>query len=149
VKTERTADCVVAGFRWLADRPLPSTLLLGAYDDDDGWLVHLGVAGGFAAAERAPLLERMAPHAVELAGHPWEHGFVLAGEGNPAGRLKGSAGRWTPDLPLDWMPLAPELVSEVTYDRADDGRFRHPARFRRWRDDREPGSCRLDQILDR
>jgi quercetin dioxygenase-like cupin family protein len=143
VKRQHTAECVVAGFRWLADRPLPSSLLLGLYDDD-GALVHVGVTSSFAAAERERLLAMLAPHAAELAGHPWEHGFLLTG--NPIGRLKGSAGRWTPEMEQDWLPLAPDLVCEVSYDQLDDRRFRHPASFRRWRPDRDPGSCRLDQL---
>jgi ATP-dependent DNA ligase len=144
VKTRRTADCVVAGFRWLASAPLPSTLVLALYDG--GQLVHVGVAGGFATAERRRVLEHVAPFAVELDTHPWRDGFPLAGTGNPTGRLKGSAGRWTPDLPQDWVPLRPELVCEVAFDRVDDGRFRHPARFVRWRPDRDARSCALDQL---
>lgn len=143
VKPERTADCVVAGFRWLADRPLPSSLLLGLYDETGG-LVHVGVVSSFAAPERSRLLDVLAPLAVELEDHPWEHGFLLAG--NPVGRLKGSAGRWTPDMERDWVPVAPTLVCEVAFDQLDGRRFRHPARFRRWRPDREPGSCRLEQL---
>ena len=143
VKHERTADCVVAGFRWLADRPLPSSLLLGLYDEAGG-LVHVGVVSSFAEAERRRLLDTLAPLAVELDGHPWENGFLLAG--NPVGRLKGSAGRWTPEMERDWAPVAPSLVCEVAYDQLDGRRFRHPARFRRWRPDREPSSCTVAQL---
>src|SRR5206468_1960455 len=84
------------------------------------------------------------PLIVPFAGHPWEHGFGL--EGSPMGRLKGAAGRWTPDMVPDWVPLRPDLVCEVAYDRLEHGRFRHPARFRRWRPDRDPGSCTFDQF---
>jgi ATP-dependent DNA ligase len=84
------------------------------------------------------------PRIVPLAGHPWEHGFAL--EGGPMGRLKGAAGRWTPDLPLDWVPVAPELVCEVAFDQVDARRFRHPARWRRWRPDRAAHSCRIEQL---
>ena len=74
-----------------------------------------------------------------------ERGFRLPG--SPTGRLKGSAGRWAPgEMEQDWVPVAPELVAEVGYDQLDDLRFRHPGRFRRWRPDREPGSCTLDQL---
>ena len=143
VKQERTADCVVAGFRWLVDRPLPSSLLLGLYDD--GELRHVGIASAFAEPARERVLEEIAPHVVPLAGHPWEHGFLLAG--SPVGRLAGAAGRWTPgEMAQDWVPLAPELVCEVHFDQLDDRRFRHPARFRRWRPDRDPLSCTLDQL---
>jgi ATP-dependent DNA ligase len=62
------------------------------------------------------------------------------------GRLPGAAGRWTPDLERDWTPLAPDRVCEVAYDQLDEHRFRHPARFRRWRPDREPTSCALEQL---
>ena len=143
VKRERTVDCVVAGFRWLGDRPLPSSLLLGLYDDE-GALQHVGVVSSFAERERGDVLETIAPHIVPLAGHPWESGFLLAG--GSLGRLKGAAGRWTPDMQRDWVPLAPELVCEVASDQVDDGRFRHPARFRRWRPDRHARSCTFDQL---
>ena len=143
VKRQRTADCVVAGFRWLVDKALPSSLLLGLYDADD--LRHVGVASSFTAAARERLLEELAPHVVPLAGHPWEQGFLLGG--SPIGRLPGAAGRWTPgEMEQDWVPVAPELVCEVQFDQLDDHRFRHPARFRRWRPDRDPRSCTLDQL---
>jgi ATP-dependent DNA ligase len=144
VKRERTADCVVAGFRWLVDRPLPSSLLLGLYDADER-LVHLGIASAFSEARRVELLERLRPLVVPLAGHVWEHGFLLSG--GPTGRLPGAAGRWAPgEMAPDWTPVSPELVCEVSYDQLDDRRFRHPARFRRWRPDREALSCRLEQL---
>jgi ATP-dependent DNA ligase len=143
VKRERTADCVVAGFRWLGDRPLPSSLLLGLYDD--GELRHVGVASAFAEAHRRQLLEELAPYVVPLEGHPWEQGFLLAG--SPTGRLRGAAGRWAPEeMEQDWTPIAPELVCEVAYEQVDDHRFRHPARFRRWRPDRDARSCTLEQL---
>jgi ATP-dependent DNA ligase len=143
VKRQRTADCVVAGFRWLVDKALPSSLLLGLYDA--GELRHVGIASSFTAAARARVLEELAPHVVPLAGHPWEHGFLLGG--SPIGRLPGAAGRWTPgEMEQDWVPVAPELVCEVQFDQVDDHRFRHPARFRRWRPDRDPRSCRLEQL---
>jgi ATP-dependent DNA ligase len=143
VKRERTADCVVAGFRWLGDRPLPSSLLLGLHDRG-GTLRHVGVATSFALRERERMLEELAPLAVPLVGHPWERGFELGG--SPIGRLRGAAGTWTPDMERDWVPLAPVRVCEVAYDRLDHQRFRHPARFRRWRLDRDPASCTLEQL---
>jgi ATP-dependent DNA ligase len=144
VKRDRTADCVVAGMRWLYDRPLPSSLLLGLFDDD-GLLHHVGVASSFSEAQRRAILDEVGPLIVPLAGHPWERGFLLAG--GPTGRLKGAAGRWTPDMDLEWTPLAPVRVAEVAYDQVDDRRFRHPAKFRRWRPDREPHSALLDQLV--
>ena len=143
VKRVRTADCVVAGFRWRVDRPLPSSLLLGLYDDA-GALRHVGVASSFGAREAERLLEEVRPRVVPLEGHPWEHGFLL--DGGPAGRLRGAAGRWAPGMTMDWTPLEPALVAEVSYDQVDVDRFRHPARFRRWRPDRDPRSCTFAQL---
>jgi ATP-dependent DNA ligase len=144
VKRERTAECVVGGFRWFVDRPLPSSLLLGLYDDG-GDLRHVGIASSFSEARRHELLAELRPRATALEAHPWEHGFLLAG--SPTGRLRGAAGRWSPEeMEQDWTPVRPELVCEVAFDQVDDGRFRHPARFLRWRPDRDPRSCALDQL---
>ena len=144
VKTERTAECVIAGFRWKADEPVLGSLLLGLYDAD-GPLRHVGVVTSFTAARRAEVLERVRPLATGIEGHPWERGFGL--ERSPLGRLLGAAGRWVPgEMELEWVPLRPELVAEVAYDHLDAGRFRHPARLRRWRPDRDPRSCTLDQL---
>jgi len=143
VKPHRTADCVVAGFRLLAGQPAVSSLLLGLYDDRDT-LRHVGVVASFTGARRTALIEELRPFITSLTDHPWREGFAL--EGGSMGRLKGSAGRWTPDLPLDWVPLRPELVCEAAYDQVDDDRWRHPGRFVRWRPDRDAHSCRLDQL---
>jgi ATP-dependent DNA ligase len=143
VKRERTADCVVAGFRWFEDRPLPSSLLLGLVGRA-GRLEHVGIASSFTERQRRELLAELRPLAVPLEGHPWEDGFLLGG--GSLGRLRGAAGRWTPEMRLDWAPVAPVRVCEVAYDQLDRGRFRYPARFRRWRPDREPGSCTFEQL---
>jgi ATP-dependent DNA ligase len=144
VKRERTADCVVAGFRWFADRPLPSSVLLGLYDDS-GSLRHIGIASSFAEARRRELLEELRPHVTELSGHPWERGFLLGG--GATGKLRGAAGRWSPEeMEQDWTPLVPNLVCEVAFDQVDDYRLRHPARFKRWRPDLEPRDCTLHQL---
>jgi ATP-dependent DNA ligase len=143
VKRERTADCVVAGVRLLADRPLPSSLLLGLYDDA-GELQHVGVASSFTEARRRELRDELEPLIVPLAGHPWERGFLTGG--SIVGKLKGGAGRWLPEMGQDWTPLAPVRVCEVAYDALDADRFRHPARFRRWRPDRDPRSCTFAQF---
>jgi ATP-dependent DNA ligase len=143
VKRARTAECVVAGFRFLAERPAVSSLLLGLYDTD-GRLEHVGITSSFSEEQRARLLATLRPLVTPLEGHPWEHGFLLAG--SPIGRLRGSAGRWTPAMVRDWLPVRPELVCEVAYDQLDGGRFRHPARFLRWRPDREPESCTTEQL---
>jgi ATP-dependent DNA ligase len=144
VKRERTADCVVGGFRWLTDRPLPSSLLLGLYDANAS-LHHVGIAASFAESLRRELLEELAPLVVPLEGHPWEHGFLV--EGSRMGKLKGAAQRWVPEMGQDWIPVAPVRVVEVAYDHLEGDRFRHPARFRRWRPDRNPESCRLGELL--
>jgi ATP-dependent DNA ligase len=143
VKHEHTVDCVVPGFRLLTPTEV-SSLLLGLYADD-GTLHHVGVVTSLPRAQRRDLLADLAPLVAPLEGHPWEQGFGL--EGGALGRLKGTAGRWTPDLPRDWIPLRPELVVEVSYDHLEGQRFRHPARLRRWRADRDARSCRLDQVL--
>ena len=144
VKRERTADCVVAGFRLFVDRPLLSSLLLGLYDEA-GRLRHIGTVAAFTVKRRRELLDELAPLAVPLAGHPWEHGFLTGG--SPMGRMAGAAARWSPEeMDLDWIPLAPERVCEVAFDQLDRDRLRHPARFRRWRPDRDPRSCTLEQL---
>jgi ATP-dependent DNA ligase len=142
-KRERTADCVVGGFRWLADRPLPSSLLLGLYDAE-GKLRHIGIASSFPQSRRRALLDEIAPYVVELHGHPWEQGFIVAAA--PTGKLPGAAGRWTPEMTQDWVPLRPELVCEVSFDQADGHRLRHPARFRHWRPDLDPRACTVAQL---
>jgi ATP-dependent DNA ligase len=144
VKLERTLDCVVGGFRLLVDRPLPSSLLLGLYDGSGG-LEHIGIASSFSERLRRELLEVLGGSTVALAGHPWEHGFLLSG--SPVGRLKGAAGRWAPgEMSLDWIPVEPSRVVEVSYDHIESRRLRHPARFRRWRPDRDPLTCTFEQI---
>ena len=142
VKLERTVDCVVAGFRWAVDRRAVASLLLGLYDGSR--LRHVGVASAFPADDRVRMVEALVPLTMPLRGHPWESGFGIGG--NPVGRLAGSAGRWEPGMDPDWVPLRPELVCEVAYDQLDDRRFRHPARFRRWRPDRDARSCEIGQL---
>lgn len=144
VKHERTADCVVAGFRWLVDRPLPSSLLLGLYDDRKV-LRHVGIASSFSESRRRALLEELGPSITRLEGHPWEHGFQLGA--SPTGKLPGAAARWSPDdMTQDWTPVAPIQVCEVAFDQVDAQRLRHPARFRHWRADLDPADCALDQL---
>src|SRR5204862_4790681 len=102
------------------------------------------VASSFGARRQKELAAEPLPRIGSLEGHPWEHGYLLGG--GAGGRLAGAAGRWSPDeMELDWVPLSPAPVCEVAYDQVDGHRFRHPARFRRWRPDREPESCLLDQ----
>ncbi len=142
VKRERTADCVVAGMRPVRGEEAVASLLLGLWSGDE--LVHVGVASSFTRRVRQSVFEELLPLAVLLDDHPWRAGYSLGG--GATGRLRGSAGRWTPEMPLDWIPLAPKRVAEVAYDQVDAGRFRHPARLVRWRPDRDAGSCTHDQL---
>jgi ATP-dependent DNA ligase len=141
VKHLRTADCVVAGLRVHPDGGVGS-LLLGAYDR--AALRHVGVVSSLAKGARSALRDELAPLVTDLAAHPWAQGFGL--EGGALGRLKGTAGRWTPDMERDWVPVRPERVAEVSYDHVEGWRFRHPARFVRWRPDRDPRSCTTEQL---
>ena len=143
VKRLRTADCVVAGYRPLAPG-IVSSLLLGLYDDG-GRLRHVGVVTQFPREERVRLARALDALVIPLAEHPWRAGFTIGA--SPLGRLPGSAARWTPEMEHDWVPLRPDRVAEVGFDQVDGDRFRHPARLLRWRPDRDPESCRLDQIL--
>ncbi len=143
VKVQRTLDAVVAGYRWMNERHEIGSLLLGLFDDARR-LRHIGVASSFSEAARSRFLAELSPLAIPLEDHPWADGFLI--ERSPLGRLKGAAGRWTPDMAMDWVPLRLERVCEVVYDRFDGDRLRHPARFLRWRPDREPASCTLDQL---
>jgi ATP-dependent DNA ligase len=145
VKRVRTADCVVAGMRMLPGGSGVSSLLLGLYDGT-GALRHVGVVTQVSRATRQALATELAPDRVDIEAHPWRDGFTI--ERSPLGRLLGSASRWTPEMALDWVPLAPRRVLEVAYDQVDGARFRHPARFVRWRPDRDPASCRIEQVTD-
>jgi len=144
VKHERTADAVLAGIRLVPGARRVSSLLLGLYDEEEH-LRHVGVVTQLPAAMREALVDELGPHVTSLGAHPWKAGFMIGA--SPLGRLKGSASRWTPGMPLDWVPLRPARVVEVGFDQVDVDRFRHPARFRRWRPDRTPESCRIEQIL--
>jgi len=136
IKHERTADCVVAGFRYHKSGPVVGSLLLGLYDGDD--LRHVGVAASFTMARRKELLEELAPYRKDAElDHPW-----FSSEWGPGG----SASRWNAGKDLSFEPLRPELVVEVAYDYMEGARFRHTAQFRRWRQDREPRSCTYDQL---
>jgi ATP-dependent DNA ligase len=138
IKHERTADCVLAGFRWHKSGPVVGSLLLGLYDDA-GSLRHVGVAASFSMARRKELVDELAPLREGAAdAHPW---FAEQGWG-PGG----SASRWNAGKDLSFELLRPELVVEVAYDYMEGSRFRHTAQFRRWRPDRDPTSCTFDQL---
>jgi ATP-dependent DNA ligase len=143
VKHARTADCVVAGFRWHKSGPVVGSLILGLYDDD-GDLHHVGVAASFTMKRRAELVDELAPYRPEaMAGHPWA---AWGGASAEAERMPGSASRWNAGKDLSWEPLRPELVVEVAYDQMQGDRFRHATQFVRWRTDRDPSSCSYAQL---
>ncbi len=146
VKHERTADCVVAGFRWHKSGPVVGSLLLGLYDEE-GTLQHVGVVGAFPMRRRAELVDELAPYRVEdLSGHPWAEWAEAAAEEGAGSRMPGAVSRWNTDKDLSWVPLRPELVVEVSYDHLQGNRFRHTTQFRRWRPEREPRSCTYAQL---
>ncbi|WP_353828971.1 ATP-dependent DNA ligase [Agromyces sp. SYSU T0242] len=144
VKHERTADCVVAGYRWHKTGGIVGSLLLGLHGDD-GRLHHVGVAASFTMAKRRELVDLLAPYVEEdLSRHPW--GEWADQEAHRSGRMPGAVSRWSAGKDLSFVPLRPELVVEVAYDHMEGDRFRHTARFRRWRPDREPESCTYEQL---
>ena len=144
VKHERTADCVVAGFRWHKDGEGVGSLLLGLFDDE-GTLHHVGVASSFTAARRRELVGELAPlRENALDGHPWR-GWAEA-EQQAGSRMPGARSRWSADKDLAWEPLRPELVAEVRYEHLLSGRFRHGGRLVRFRPDRTPESCTYAQL---
>jgi ATP-dependent DNA ligase len=137
VKHERTADCVVGGFRYHKSGPIVGSLLLGLYDEE-GSFRHVGVAASFTMARRKELLDELAPYQEGAKeAHPW-----FSSEWGPGG----SPSRWNAGKDLSFEPLRPELVVEVAYDYMEGMRFRHTAQFRRWRTDREPKSCTFEQL---
>jgi ATP-dependent DNA ligase len=144
IKHERTADCVVAGYRWHKSGPVVGSLLLGLYDEE-GSLQHVGVAASFPMKRRAELVDELATYAVEdITGHPWA--AWAEAEAHGKGRLPGAVSRWNAKKDLSWVPLRPDLVVEVAYDHMEGTRFRHTTHWRRWRPDREPASCTYDQL---
>ncbi|HUY23535.1 MAG TPA: ATP-dependent DNA ligase [Acidimicrobiales bacterium] len=145
VKHERTADCVVAGFRWHKAGGIVGSLLLGLYDDD-GVLHHVGVSASFTVARRRELVDELAPYRpASLDGHPWA-GWAQLEDRAAAGRKPGAPSRWNATKDLRWEPLDPVLVCEVAYDHLQGDRFRHATTFRRWRPDRRPESCTYAQL---
>jgi ATP-dependent DNA ligase len=145
VKHARTADCVVAGFRWhKSGGDVVGSLLLGLYDDR-GALHHVGVTSSFTMAMRRQLAVELAPLRDDaLARHPWRD-WAEAGEAATT-RMPGGQSRWTAGKDLSWEPLRIERVCEVKYDHLQGMRFRHAAIFLRWRPDKPPGDCRYDQL---
>jgi ATP-dependent DNA ligase len=130
IKAFRTADCVVGGFRYAEKKPLVGSLLLGLYDDD-GRLHHVGFCSGIKAEEKPPLTRKLE----NLVQPP---GFT--------GRAPGGPSRWSTRRSAEWKPLDPRLVVEVTYDHISGQRFRHGTGFVRWRPEKAPKQCTMDQL---
>ena len=144
VKHARTADCVVAGFRWHKSGPVVGSLMLGLHSAD-GRLQHVGVAASFTMARRGELLAELEPfRTTDLSQHPW--GSWQDASAHAGARLPGSVSRWNAKKDLTFELLEPTLVCEVAYDAMEGTRFRHTAQFRRWRTDRDPRSCGYDQL---
>ncbi len=133
VKQIRTADCVVGGFRYARGVRLIGSLLLGLYGDD-GLLHHVGFTSAFKASERRALTRKF-----EALKKP--PGFSGSAPGGPS--------RWSTDRTDEWEPVSPEVVVEVSYDHFTGGRFRHGTKFLRWRPDKEPRQCTMDQVEQR
>ena len=145
IKHARTAECVVAGFRWHKSGPeAVGSLLLGLYDDG-GTLHHVGVTSSFTMAARRDLVKELGPlRERALERHPWrDWAEASAHQGT---RMPGGQSRWSAGKDLSWEPLRIERVCEVKYDHMQGDRFRHAATFLRWRPDKQPRDCRYDQL---
>ena len=143
IKHERTADCVVAGYRVHKTSPdAVGSLMLGLYTAG-GTLNSIGVIGAFPLARRRELFAELQPLVTDADDHPWNWAAHEAGERTPR---KGEGSRWNADKDLSFVPLRPELVVEVRYDHMEGERFRHTAQFNRWRPDRTPESCTYEQL---
>ena len=143
IKHERTADCVVAGYRTHKSGPdAIGSLLLGLYSED-GTLHSVGVIGAFPMARRRELFEELQPLVTDFEHHPWAWAQEDMGSRTPT---SGAGSRWNAGKDLSFTPLRPERVVEVRYDHMEGSRFRHTAQFSRWRPDREPGSCTYEQL---
>jgi len=144
IKHVRTADCVVAGFRWHKDGEgtRVGSLLLGLYDKK-GDLHHVGVTSAFTTKVREELVTLLAPlRKNAIADHPWKAWAQQDG----STRMPGGQSRWSAGKDLSWEPLRIERVCEVKYDHMQGTRFRHAAVFQRWREDKRPEECTYDQL---
>ena len=144
VKHARTAECVVAGFRWhKSGKDAVGSLLLGLYDDQ-GMLQHVGVTSSFTMAMRKQLVTELEPLRKDaMQDHPWRD---WAGAAAESSRMPGAQSRWSTGKDLSWEPLRIERVCEVKYDHMQGDRFRHAGIFLRWRPDKQPRDCRYDQL---
>ncbi|HET6744260.1 MAG TPA: ATP-dependent DNA ligase [Candidatus Limnocylindria bacterium] len=149
IKHLRTADCVVAGFRWHKNGPgtLVGSLLLGLWNDE-GHLQHVGVTSSFTTAKRAELVSFLEPYRKDaLKDHPWKEWREWEESAAASGRrLPGATSRWNRGKDLSWEPLRAELVCEVAFDHLQGDRFRHGTTFKRWRPDKPPSECGYDQL---
>jgi ATP-dependent DNA ligase len=148
IKHLRTADCVVAGFRWhKVGEGTIGSLLLGLYDDE-GTFHHVGITASFTMDRRRELATELEPlRENAMDGHPWSSWAEWAAEYEERGqRVPGATSRWNRGRDLSWEPLRLERVCEVAYDHLQGSRFRHGTTFRRWRPDRQPADCRYDQL---
>ena len=144
IKHARTADCVVAGFRWHKKIENAIGSLLLALYDDTGSLHHVGVTSSFTTAKRQALVTELEPlRKNAMASHPWKEWAEAMGDGQ---RMPGGQSRWSAGKDLSWEPLRIERVCEVKYDHMQGDRFRHAATFLRWRTDKAPKDCRYDQL---
>jgi ATP-dependent DNA ligase len=143
IKHQRTADCVVAGYRLHKSGPdAVGSLLLGLYRDD-GVLASVGVIGAFPMATRRSLFTELQPLVTTFDDHPWNWAAHMGGDRTPR---KNEGSRWNAGKDLSFVPLRPDRVVEVRYDHMEGERFRHTAQFNRWRSDREPHSCTYAQL---
>ena len=143
IKHERTADCVVAGYRVHKSGPDSiGSLLLGLYNAA-GDLASVGVIGAFPAARRKELLTELQPLVTTFDDHPWAWAKQEEGTRTPR---SSEFSRWNVGKDLSFVPLRPERVVEVRYEHMEGERFRHTAQFNRWRPDRDPRSCTYDQL---
>jgi ATP-dependent DNA ligase len=148
VKHVRTADCVVAGFRWHKNGPgtLVGSLLLGLYDDG-GVLHHVGITSSFTMARRKALVTELEPLRDGAAReHPWVDAETSDVEDEEIRRRPGAQSRWSQGKDMTWEPVRIERVCEVKYDHLQGTRFRHATTFVRWRPDKAPTDCRFDQL---
>ncbi|MGA8619925.1 MAG: ATP-dependent DNA ligase [Candidatus Sulfotelmatobacter sp.] len=130
IKRQRTADCVIGGFRYLEKQPVVGSLLLGLYNDD-GKLDHVGFTSSIQAKDR-PALTRKLKNLIQPPGF--------------TGKAPGGPSRWSTKRSTEWQPLKPELVAEVQFDHFTGGRFRHGTKFLRWRPEKSPADCTLRQV---
>jgi ATP-dependent DNA ligase len=145
IKHERTADCVVAGYRIHKNsKDAIGSLLLGLYRGDT--LVSVGVIGAFPMAQRRALFDELQPSVVDIAGHPWNWAAQEASTVDMHTPRRNEGSRWNAGKDLSFVPLRPERVVEVRYDHMEGDRFRHTAQFNRWRPDRTPESCTYEQL---